>query len=301
MPFLNAWKKNFLRYLETWIGVSVSILLLGGLCLGVPMLLEDVSDVESAPILLVGGAIAFLVIVFGAALAYALVVLRGRRNRLNTAFAFPEVSARSLMLNGRQYHGIVDKRSMDAYYFRGPTLEMYLSTALQTRAGIGPRNALGTLLAGAMQKTPLTLPEGDYAGCEAYADDAIWAGGWLADPDVRAALTRLLQPADDAEWRVVTMQPGSIRFLLRYTEEDRITVESVRDWLTDLAVVLAAAERRAAPTVASKPLSGVERMSQENRGAFTLPAFLMVLGFLLIPTICFVVALVVLVSMPGSR
>jgi hypothetical protein len=301
MPFFNAWKKNILRSLESWVGISAAVFLLGALCLGLPMLIEATTDLEQAPNLLIGGAVAFLVIVVAAVAVYAVFVLRGRRTRLDAAFNFPTVAGRGYSFNGRQYHGLFRDRQMDSYYYRGPTLDIYLSTTLQTRMGIGPRNALGTFIAGMANRAPLALTEAAFAEKDAYADDAVWAAQWLAKEETKTALARLLKPLDDSEWRMLTLQPGSIRLILRYTEEPRITPEAAQQWLEDLAAAIRAAERMPAPTVSSTRLSALERTSQENRGAFTLPAFLLVMGILLFPTICFVAALVVLVTVPAAR
>jgi hypothetical protein len=48
---------------------------------------------------------------------------------------------------------------------------------------------------------------------------------------VKPALGDLLAPADDVEYRVVTLQPGAIRLSVCYTEESRITPEAVQKWL----------------------------------------------------------------------
>jgi hypothetical protein len=300
MPFFQAWKKYFFRYVETWVGVSVVVFLLGALCLGIPLLLETTSDLEFAPALLIAGAFSFMAIVFGGTGVYVFAVLRQRRAQLDAAFGMPGLAGRGYTFSGRQYHGLFGDRQVDGYYFQGPTLELYVSAALTTRFGIGPRNALGTLIANIANRTPLALDDAAFQKWDAYADDPAWATGWLAEAEVKSALTRLLVSANDAEWRTLTIQPGSVRWLLRYTEESCITPEAVRRWLEDLVVAAAAAERRAPPAVPSAPLSALERTSQENRGAFTLPAFLLVVGLLLIPTICLVAALIVLVTLPGA-
>jgi hypothetical protein len=301
MPFLNAWKKNLARYVETWIGVSVGIFLLGGIFLGLPMLLEASSDFEVAPYLLTGGAIAFLVIVFGGTAFYAFFILRRRRQLLDSAFVSVNIVGKAYSINGRQYHGIYQNRQVDSYFFRGPTLEIYVSTSMQTRLGAGMRNKLGTFLANLADRTPLALAEPEYKEMEVIADDGAWAAKWLAESEVKSALAKLMTPADNVELRILRLQPGAIRLTVAYTEETRITPEAVQPWLEALASAAAAAERLPAPETSSTPLSALERTSQENRGAFTLPAFLFVLGILLLPTICIVVALIVIVTMPSAR
>jgi hypothetical protein len=62
-----------------------------------------------------------------------------------------------------------------------------------------------------------------------------------------------------------------------------------------------AAERLPAPATTSAPLSRLEQLSREKRGAFTLPSLLLVLGFLLIPTVCLAAAFVILLSLPSLR
>jgi hypothetical protein len=300
MLWIKAWQKNFLRYLETWIGVSVGIILLGGFCMGIPLLMEQTTDSDAASYLLVAGAVVFLAITVGGTLAYAAFVLRKRRAWLDAAFGEVNIAGKAYLTNGRQYHGRFSGRQVDAYFYRGPMLDVYVSTSLQTRLGLGKRNKVGTLLATFAQSTPLTLTEPEYQGVDAYADDGDWALRWLADSDAKGALARLMASADDVEVRNLNLQPGAIRLSICYTEEVRITPAAVRQWLDDLCAAVVAAERLPAPETSSAPLSPLELASRENRGKFTLPTLLLVIGFLLIPTVCMVLAFVILLSIPAK-
>ena len=99
---------------------------------------------EYRPILWAFGFVAFLGLFTVAAVAWMLWSKRQRAGQFDEAFATLGLSGSNYMLVGRQYHGQVDGRQVDIYFYRGPILDIYLASPLRTRMGVGLSSALSS-------------------------------------------------------------------------------------------------------------------------------------------------------------
>jgi hypothetical protein len=295
----QAYAQSALRSCGMYAVISVAVVALAVVCLFVPLGVYMSVEEDWALGLLVAGAVGFLVTAFGGTAVFAILVLRGRKQRLDAVFEPLGISGRGYLTNGRQYHGAFNGRRVDAYFYRGPAFDLYLGTGVQTRLGATERSLLGGVLSNLANREPLSTPAPELAGLALYADDPVWAARWLSDPEARETLLRLAKPAGDIELRNVLLNPGAVELRLLHTEEAGITADALRAWLEDLQRLARTAESQPAPAP-GKPLSTLERRSRENRDAFTLPAVLFALGLILVPALCAAIALIVLLSLPGS-
>ncbi len=243
---------------------------------------------------------AFLLTMLGcvaAAVVFAVALVVRRARHLDAAFAPLGVAAQQYLTNGRQYHGIFGGRQLDAYFYRGPVFELYLGTPLQTRLGLAPQGGLGRAMANMVGRQPIALAQPVWEGVSAYALDEPWSRALLSDTRARASLLRLID--EDApgaarfESRQVILQPEAWLLRLHHTRVENITPAHVRAWLDDLRALAEAAEALPAPQATAAP-TALERNSRANRGAFLLPAVLIVMGFIAVLLVCSLAPLVYL-------
>ena len=212
----------------------------------------------------------------------ALLIWRARH--LDAAFAPLGLAGRMLSLNGRQYHGMVNGRQLDAYYSRGPTLDLYVGTPLLTRLSVARRDRVGQALAGMFNRQPLVFDDAQMNEVVVYAPDEAWARQALNDARARDLLLRLTDDrapgAGRFELRQVLLQPEALLFRVYHVRTQGVTPEAVREWLDNVSALLRLLEGAQPPTVAS-PLSPMERTLRSNRGGLftrTLVILLALLG-----------------------
>ncbi len=216
--------------------------------------------------------------------AAALIIWRART--LDAALAGVGLAGRMLSLNGRQYHGNVSGRQVDAYFGRGPTLDVYVGTRLLTRLTVGRRDRVGQALAGLVNRTPLALDDVQLESLAIYPHDAAWTLQLLNDARVRDRLLRLTDDhapgAGRFEIRQLVLQPEALLFRLHRVSTRGVTAEAVQSWLTDLAALLRLMEDAPPPTVTDQA-NAFERTFRSNRAgltARTLIVLLIALGVL---------------------
>lgn len=264
---LQAWGAGCGLSLLLRLGVTLALLGVIFGCMLVIVILPPPAGMTREQLAAIALALAVPAVV-GLALVVAvgMVVVRGRQ--LDALFAPLDLAGGMLGLNGRQYHGTVNGRRVDAYFYRGPTLELYLSTPLQTRLTVGRRDRLGQALAGLAGRTALALDDVLLEALAVYPLDEAWARGLLNDARVRDLLLRLTDTetpdAGPFEIRHLVLQPDALLLRLSYVRLGGLTAEALRGWLNDLAALLRVLEA-APPPSATATASPLERTLRTNR------------------------------------
>ena len=192
-----------------------------------------------------------------------------RRKRWLDALFIPwGLTGSRYMISGRQYEGAVQGREVIARFYRGPTLDLYVSTPLQTRLGIAEQSRTGLALAGMVGREPLALDDPEMDGLSIFALDEEWARSLLADPEAKSLLLQLMRAGES--WvlmRQVYLQPGAF-YLRLYRNRNLfkygIEPEEAQAWLDDLLALARIAEGLPAPQVTAEE-SGAERMVRSGR------------------------------------
>ena len=193
-------------------------------------------------------------LIVGLALLFTLAVVWwsfSRRGRwLDSVFAPLGLKGSVYMLSGRRCQGTLDGRQVDVRFMRGPMLTLYVSTPLQTRLGIGEKNALTSGFAGIAGKQALDTGDPDYASLCIYPNDEAWARALLADPEAKAALLRLMNTSEWALFHQVILEQGN--WLLRLYRNKglfryAIAPEEARQWFDDLLTLARVGESLPAP------------------------------------------------------
>lgn len=254
------------------------------------------SDRDVRALILAGG----LALAFFAALTFVTLfgvrLIVNRARALDAAFTPLGLAGGAYLLNGRQYHGTRLGRQVDAYFYRGPALDLYVSASIKTRLGIGTKESIGMAIAGMMNRQPLDIGDPEFGRLAIYPLDEAWARTLLADPQAKAALLRLADDASLFGLRSVNIQPGSISLRMRSIDWKKITAESARQRTDDLITLARAAESLPAPEQTAEE-SNLERTARLNRGSFSLRLMAItfaVFGFLFV---CILAAVLIMIAL----
>jgi hypothetical protein len=108
--------------------------------------------------LIFGGMIAVIFLLILVVIVWGMLSTRRRARWLDTVFSPLGLTGTSYLWNGRQYHGLVQGRQVDAYFYRGPNLDIYLASTTRTRLGIGPKGRISQA-ASRMAAQPAVTPD----------------------------------------------------------------------------------------------------------------------------------------------
>jgi hypothetical protein len=237
------------------------VLPLGCLFIFVPLWLVTRTDL-SIWVLIVSTSL-YVLILNGGAVGTLVWILRRRKRRLDAAFTPLGLTGERYMLTGRQYHGTVAGRQVDVRFYRGPMLELHLSTPLQTRLGVAEVGSTTPALARLFGREPLGLNDPDLSGLRVYALDEDWTRSILANPEARTLVQRLLSAGESwALVQQVVLGPGAFRLRLYHSKhlfKYEITPKEAGRWLDDLLALARIAEGLPAPAVTAEE-SAAERL-----------------------------------------
>jgi hypothetical protein len=235
-------------------------------------------------------AMAAVMIVIG---SYALVGAARRAKDLEKAFAPYIVRSAIYLGSGRQLHGTIRGRALDVYFFRGPTLELYIDARTGTRAGAGQANAIGSAAQHLLGKIPLNVSDPRFTNLRLYANDETWGRAWISDDTDRDLVARLVAPADATELPTLVVQPDSLLFRLAFTRVDNLTPARLGACLQDLCALAERIEALPAPAERIETSSMERRLRGPRGGVVNYLAPLSVgtiAAFFLVATIGLVVA-----------
>ena len=221
-------------------------------------------------------ALALPLLMMAALLVVVVAVVRLRARRLDRAFAPWQLCARQAGAAMRSWHGEIGGRAFDAWFHRGPTLELYLACTPATRGVIHRGGALVRALSRAVaSREPMEPRPVDLEGASVYADDPAWMERLLARPDVRAAVGALM-----AETRRtasgVFVAPDAVRYLRRFLPPAELDADNLRRWIAGLEA-LAAAVDGIGPSTDSLAATKAEVWARTSRDRY-LNAILLALG-----------------------
>lgn len=288
--FFKAWGARYARAGLLGIGLSI----LGFAALAAIMIFSamvPVSRESDRQFVFLGLFVCFIVSSLAITLAatFAVVIRRGRT--LDEAFVPLGLRGGGYFLNGRQYHGTALGRQVDAYFYRGPTMDLYVAANTQTRASIGRKDSVGLAIGAMLKRQPVEMNDPELRELSVFAADEHWARSLLADPEARHIVLGLISDATGPGIQQLHVQPDSVYLRLLHTRTSVITAENVRRWAGDLCSLARIAETLPPPAERAEA-SKMERNSRINRDAFTLPAFALTCGVLGVMVVC-VVAIVV--------
>ena len=194
----------------------------------------------------------FLIILIGGGIGWMAYTLYRQARQLDAAAAPMDLTGVPYQLFYRQYHGKVGGRDIAMYFYRGPTVEIDIPVAVQTRLGISERRAELLPLAGLLNRKPLALADPALADLAVFSLDENWAGEFLRQPGVTGLLQQLIQFEGAFTSRQVLLRPGWLRLRLfgsrnwlDFTFD--VGPEQMQGWLDALLALSQTAESISAP------------------------------------------------------
>ena len=188
-----------------------------------------------------------------------------RNNRMDAIYAPWGLTGSAYNIFFRQYHGIVRGRSVRIYYYRGPVLEINVSTALQTR--MGASRSTPAQIAHWLGRAPINMITLMPEGINVHTIDKNWFRRMVSNHDIRHLLNRLTAPQSFFVFRHIALAPGN--FKLYYAGGTnlfnfQLNYAQTSSWLNDLLLLAHMAEQAPAPT-RTDPVSELEKMGRSFR------------------------------------
>jgi hypothetical protein len=154
------------------------------------------------------------------------------------------------LLNGRQYLGSVKGRQVDVRFYRGPTLDIRVSTTAQARLSIANSDTVSLPLARMFGREPLDLTDPGLSGLTIFAHDEVWALSLLSNPEVKALLRQMILSESAFLMRQVHLESGKLRLYLyrnRGLFKFNVTPDEAKQWLNGLLALARIAETLPTP------------------------------------------------------
>ncbi len=244
----------------------------------------------------VGGFILLLLLAIVGILIGASRQARRRAEQLDGAFGTLGLTGRRYLWNGRQYHGVYRSHQVDIYFNRGPTLEIYLASPINTRTGIGMQGRLSRFGSQLVDRPRLVTTDPALQDLAVYPIDEAWGRALLGDPRAISAILHLMKAGASLELRNLIFQPEAIHLQIHHVNPLAITPQSVRAWMDDLFELATIAEALPAPQVTAVA-TPMERRMRLNRSEFTLPLIGITCGIIgIIAAILIIVSILLLKS-----
>ena len=172
-------------------------------------------------------------------------------------------------------------RAFNAWFHRGPTIELYLGCRPATRAVIHRGGSLIRALSRAVEsRQPMTPSPIDLEGVSVYADDEAWLRRLLRQPAARDAVTNLLEETPRAA-AAISVAPNAVRYLRRFLPLSELEAENTGRWVGELGT-LADAVDSAGPSADALEPGRLEEWARTSRDRYLNRIFLGLGLFLLL-------------------
>jgi hypothetical protein len=280
---------------QTSIAILIFLVLLTGF-IGLIILSITVRLTEDQRVYLwVAGFVLLLFLVMIGILFWANRQIRQRLVQLDAACMPLGLSGKGYLWNGRQYHGIYRGRQADIYFFRGPTLDIYLASQVNTRLGIGLKGQVSQIAARFFTQLELDTNDPELAKFSIFALDAAWGQALLNAPQAKDLVLRLAKTTPGLEFRNLLFQPDALHLQINRIQINEIIPENIRSWLDGLQELAEMAESLPPPQVTAVA-SAMERRNRLNRSGYTLPMLVITCAVVGIFAVIFVIALIVIIT-----
>ncbi len=240
---LKSWASCCSRQLLLSLGLSIAGILVFGVLAAAALLLPMPAGHENdRDLVFAGGLALFFLLSLIAILLWGTGQIRSQASRLDPAFFPYGMQGKGYLTSGRQYHGALSGRKLDVYFYRGPILDIYLSTSIQTYMGLGYKTQVGALLGRMSGMQPLSGLAPALEPFVVTARDEPWARSLLSIPEAVEKILNLTSNPGPVELPALIFQPGTLLFRLYHVPMERITQQNVQVWLNYLLELTRIAE-----------------------------------------------------------
>lgn len=256
----------------------------GGLALGLLFVFAGVA--AALPVgrgdrgmLLVGALACWALLCVGGSLAFLFVNRARIRARVDGAFAPLGLRGEAQMSIGRQFHGDWEGRRLDAFFSRGPTVEVFLAARAGSRMAVAPGDALARTVQELAGRDRFDAPWPELRGFSVSADEGPWARALLDAPGARAAADQLLDCGGRPETRILSVRPGAVGWTLRGTSLEMLEGGRLEAAVRTLGRFAEAVEAAPAPRAWREPSALEQRLRARRPGGAAV--LVIVLGTLI--------------------
>jgi hypothetical protein len=215
-------------------------------CIFIPIAIANqTNDETTALLLMVIPACIFLLIVIGGSFGTIFFVFSRRGRQYDDIFTPLGLEGKTYMLSGRRYQGTVQGRQMDIKIYRGPALDMQITTPLQTKLSVANSDTVSVGLARVFGREPLPLSDPGLSGMTVFTHNEEWTRSLLANTEIQNSLRRLILNDSGYLMRQVHLEPGKLRLFLyrsRQMFKFSITADEVNQWVDALLTMARIAE-----------------------------------------------------------
>ncbi len=290
---IKSWWAGCLRQALIAIGLFL-VFVAGFVALVVISISLPLTEYQRLVIWLAGVGLIVLLIVSGL-LIWRYRSSHRRASLLDEAFAPYGLSGKGYLWNGRQYHGMYQGHQVDIYFYRGPSLDIYIEAPLNTRLGIGTQGYLGRLASRAGNQPRMLTSDPALAHLDIFPLDEAWGRSLLDNPVARSIILQLASPGTGLEFRSLLFQPEAIHLQIHRFATISMTAENLHTWVNSLLELAVIAASLPAPKVTAAA-SAMERRTRSNRSDFTLPLVGITCG-----VIGFFIAILIIVAVLYSK
>jgi hypothetical protein len=291
---IKSWEAGCIR--QALLAVIIFLVLLVGV-VGLVILSVLLPIAESQRVFLwVGGLLLLLFLMVGGIFFWSAHTIRQRATQLDATFAPLGLTGKAYLWNGRQYHGTLNGHQVDIYFYRGPSLAIYIASPLNTRLGVGLKGRLSPMMSSVFSLPELVTNDPELAHLGIFPLDEGWGREMLDNPHAKADILRLTVSDSGVEFRNLLFQPEAIQFQIHRINLHTITVENVHSWIDDLLNLASIAEALPPPKVIAVA-SAFERRARLNRGDFIQPILGITCGIIGFFTAIIIIIAVVFINL----
>jgi hypothetical protein len=223
--------------------------------------------------LLAGIAILATLFLFGVPLLIAIFIIRKRAKYLDGIFFPIGLKGEMYLLYGRHYWGQFGGREVDVYIYRGPTLEVHMSTNGTTRFQVMPKGSLPVAVGSLFTKGAMPLPVPELEPYSIYPVDETWTRNLLQDSRAATAILTLMSKGLDwAIFRHVEVQPGAVLLFINRSKKifsNLSQLNEMQPWLSALKDLSEAVDAQPQPEITAQPMPSTSRESRQKRSKWT--------------------------------
>lgn len=241
---------------------------------------------------IVAAATVFFLIAFGGGYLFLIGAVLVRKSRLDRAFQPLGFTGRLYRLMFRRYEGTMAGRRAEAFFYRGPNLEIILSSNLKTRAGITLDYADTSAAADLLGSKPVQHGVPGMEDVRVWSEDEVWVRQALMDPRVQEDLRTLLSERAFFVRSIVKVFPGHVQLHLsgnRNVIKWEITPDMAGRWVTSLSRLAEHLETRVPKAGRIVELSPAEdlalQIKRKDTTRITIYFVIGLLGFFLLVSV----------------
>lgn len=253
---------------------------------------------------IVAAAVVFFLIVFGGGYLFLVAAVLRRKSRLDRAFVPLGFTGGIYRLMFRRYEGLIGGRRAEAFFYRGPNLEIILSSNLKTRAGITLDYSDTALAADLFGRDPVHHGVAEMKDVRVWSEDEVWVRQALMDPKVQEDLKVLLAERTFFIRSVVKIFPGHVQLHLsgnRNVIRWEITHEMANRWVSTLSDLARHLETRVPrPGISAQMTSAEElalRIKRKDTSRLTIYFVLGLLGFFAVISVLVAIFVAILANL----